>query len=59
MEVQAAQNAFAKLGGTFVEVSPVSSYGPLGQRTMVVVKKTAQTPAAFPRDNGLPKKKPL
>lgn len=58
-EVDAAGTAIKKVGGVLTHVSPVDSFGPLGQRTIVIVKKVSATPDAFPRDNGLPKKRPL
>lgn len=54
-----AQRAISLMGGSLVEISPVDSFGPHGQRTVIVVKKVKATPNAYPRDNGLPKKNPL
>ena len=58
-EVLAAENAVRRMGGGVIEINPVDSFGPLGQRTVIVVQKISPTPPAYPRDNGLPKKNPL
>jgi 16S rRNA (guanine527-N7)-methyltransferase len=57
-EAAAAVHALAGRGARCV-VEPVDSWAPEGQRTAVVVRKRAPTPAAFPRAPGTPAKKPL
>jgi 16S rRNA (guanine527-N7)-methyltransferase len=58
-EAEAAQGAFRILGGTLRSVKPIALPGLTGERYLVVVDKTAPTPAAYPRRPGLPAKKPL
>ncbi|MGI6263445.1 MAG: 16S rRNA (guanine(527)-N(7))-methyltransferase RsmG [Succiniclasticum sp.] len=58
-EIEAAQNALARLGGKLVEARPVQLPGLDDGRAIVVLRKVKDTPAAYPRKAGLPAKKPL
>lgn len=58
-EVQASKAALRQLGGTLRETALVASWAPEGQRTALVVVKSAPTPAKLPRAAGTPNKKPL
>lgn len=57
-EVQAASTALARLGGTLVQVAAVK-LPDLEARTMIVIDKTAPTPAHYPRSVGTPARRPL
>ena len=58
-EADEAKNALETLGGELVDIIDVTvpEYGYL--HTLVVVKKTKNTPKAYPRRNNLIQKKPL
>ncbi len=58
-ELEQAQAAIRKLGGTVQEVISFKLPG-LGElRTLVVIEKTSPTPPAYPRRAGVPAKNPL
>lgn len=57
-EIDEAQSALGLLGGTLEKVYRYSLIGEQ-DRSIVVVRKTAGTPAKYPRRIGLPAKKPL
>jgi len=57
-EISDAKNAIGILGGEVQEVIKVNI--PFaGDRHLVIIKKVRETPHEFPRENGLPKLKPL
>jgi 16S rRNA (guanine527-N7)-methyltransferase len=58
-EVSEAESAIVKLGGQVIDVHPVKLPGIDDKRAIVVIKKIADTPAAYPRRPGIPEKKPL
>lgn len=58
-ELSLAENAIKKVGGRLLGVAPLASFGPGGQRVAIAIEKIARTPHAYPRMEGLPKKKPL
>ncbi|KAL9282966.1 putative 16S rRNA (guanine(527)-N(7))-methyltransferase [Arabidopsis thaliana] len=58
-EVQNAENAVRLLGGSILQISPVDSHSPYGQRTTVVCRKDHSTPQKYPREAGTPAKLPL
>lgn len=58
-ELRAALPAFATLGGELVETRTVALPGLRAPRLLVVVDKSARTPAPYPRKAGLPSKHPL
>jgi 16S rRNA (guanine527-N7)-methyltransferase len=58
-ELASAQPAIEQLGGRVREVKDVSLPGLREPRTLVLVGKVRQTPAAFPRRPGMPSKRPL
>eukprot|EP00241_Pyramimonas_parkeae_P023365 CAMPEP_0114292696 /NCGR_PEP_ID=MMETSP0059-20121206/9203_1 /TAXON_ID=36894 /ORGANISM="Pyramimonas parkeae, Strain CCMP726" /LENGTH=279 /DNA_ID=CAMNT_0001414369 /DNA_START=89 /DNA_END=928 /DNA_ORIENTATION=+ len=58
-EVDAARNAIQLLGGTLLRIERVGSKGPDGDRTAVIIQKTSETPAKYPRRPGMPNKRPL
>ena len=57
-EISEAKNALALLGGGEAETHPYSLLEP-GERCIVTVKKTGDTPEKYPRRVGVPEKKPL
>jgi 16S rRNA (guanine527-N7)-methyltransferase len=57
-EIERAEPALRLLGGRVREVVPVQLPG-LEPRHLVVVDKTAPTPAGYPRRAGLPERKPI
>ncbi|HHY93382.1 MAG TPA: 16S rRNA (guanine(527)-N(7))-methyltransferase RsmG [Firmicutes bacterium] len=58
-ELEAAGRAVAVLGGAVEGVRRLSLPGESGRRTLVLMRKVAPTPAAYPRGAGRPAKKPL
>jgi 16S rRNA (guanine527-N7)-methyltransferase len=58
-EVQASENAFKMLCGELQHITRVILPGVVEERYLVVVKKTAATAAVYPRNVGIPSKKPL
>jgi 16S rRNA (guanine527-N7)-methyltransferase len=58
-EVAAASGALAKLGGEFEELISVQVPGLDEERWLVVIRKVAATPPAYPRRAGMPTKRPL
>jgi 16S rRNA (guanine527-N7)-methyltransferase len=58
-EAEAAQGAIHKLGGELEQLAPVALPGLAEPRYLVVLKKVAATPPAYPRRAGMPEKRPL
>lgn len=60
-EISAGKRAASLLGAEVSEIIPISFRPELPdkQRTLIVVRKYAETPERYPRKNGMPKKKPL
>jgi len=58
-EAQASENAFKLLGAQLQHIDKITLPGVVDERYLVVVKKTAATPAPYPRTVGIPTKKPL
>jgi 16S rRNA (guanine527-N7)-methyltransferase len=58
-EAQAAEGALRKLGGELEQLIPIELPGVVETRYLVVLKKCAATPPAFPRRPGVPTKAPL
>ncbi|CAN6816463.1 unnamed protein product, partial [Brassica oleracea] len=58
-EVENAENAVRMLGGSILQISPVDSHSPYGQRTTVICRKDHSTPQKYPREAGTPSKLPL
>lgn len=58
-ELQAAQGALARLGGTLRTRWALAWPPHLSPRTLLVFEKTAPTPAPYPRRPGIPEKRPL
>lgn len=58
-EVNSAETAIATLGGELNELIPVEIPGLNEERWLIVLKKIASTPAAYPRRPGMPAKRPL
>ncbi|MDK2856117.1 MAG: rRNA (guanine527-N7)-methyltransferase [Bacillota bacterium] len=58
-EVKGAARALAVLGGKVENVIELVIPGGGERRTLVLVRKVAPTPAAYPRPTGRPSKKPL
>ena len=58
-EAQAAEYAVSFLGGHIQRVIPVELLGLAEERNLIVIEKTARTPAKYPRRPGMPSKRPL
>lgn len=58
-EIEISKNAVEKLGGGNIELMPVTISGLDEERWLVIVEKTATTPAAYSRRAGMPAKRPL
>jgi 16S rRNA (guanine527-N7)-methyltransferase len=58
-DTEQAQPAFDLLGGVVEGIQTVHLPGQDEPRYLVQIKKTASTPARFPRRVGIPKKRPL
>ena len=58
-EAQISEKAFKLLGGELQQVTKVILPGIVEERYLVVVKKIAATAAIYPRNTGIPAKKPL
>ncbi len=58
-EAQAAERALKLLGGKLRQIVPVSLPGVVDDRYLVIVDKAAATPPKYPRNPGMPLKKPL
>jgi len=58
-EAKEAENAVAVCGGTINSVEPLDLPGPGPLPTLVLVRKTAETPDRYPRRAGIPRKRPL
>jgi 16S rRNA (guanine527-N7)-methyltransferase len=58
-ETQSAEAAIGRLGGELVQIVPVELPRIVETRYLVVIKKAAASPLAFPRRPGVPAKTPL
>lgn len=58
-ETQAAEYAIAILGGRLKMVLPIELLGLAETRNLVLIEKSARTPAEYPRRPGIPLKRPL
>lgn len=58
-EAHAAEGALRKLGGTLERLIEVELPGVVDPRYLVLIRKTAATPQAYPRRPGLPSKQPI
>jgi 16S rRNA (guanine527-N7)-methyltransferase len=58
-EAHKSEKALKVLGGELQQLIPVTLPGIVEDRYLVVIKKTAATPGNYPRQPGLPAKKPL
>ncbi len=58
-EVQAATNAIKVLGGELVNIHLVELPGVADERYLVVIRKVHLSPQLYPRQSGLPAKKPI
>lgn len=58
-ELAAAKSGIGKLGGKVEKIVKFSLPGSDQQRSFVVIRKTKETPSAYPRKAGVPSKKPL
>lgn len=59
MEAQQSENALKICGGRLDQLIPVTLPGVPGDRYLVSISKVAATPKNFPRNTGIPQKKPL
>ncbi len=58
-EVQTARRALALLGGELERVQPLSLPGITETRYLILIRKRAATPEAYPRRVGVPARRPL
>jgi 16S rRNA (guanine527-N7)-methyltransferase len=58
-ECQQAEHAIKILGGCLEQLIPIQLPGVPGDRYLVVIKKISTTPNGYPRNTGIPQKKPL
>ena len=58
-EAQMSENAFNLLGGQLEQIFKVVLPGVVEERFLVSVKKISATPDQYPRNTGIPSKKPL
>jgi 16S rRNA (guanine527-N7)-methyltransferase len=58
-EVELAATALQTLGGRISQIRPVQVPGLAAERHLVLLEKTAPTPAQYPRRPGMPAKRPL
>lgn len=58
-ETHSSQHAIRVLGGRLRQLIPISLPGVAEERYLVIIDKTAATPAIYPRKPGIPAKKPL
>ncbi|XP_030458055.1 uncharacterized protein LOC115678763 [Syzygium oleosum] len=58
-EVKNAETAIRSMGASLLQVCPVESHGPYGQRTAIICLKGHPTPRKYPRHAGTPAKDPL
>ncbi len=57
-EIEQAKNALEVLGGKVDKLIPVEIPG-LEKRSLLIIKKTFETPEKYPRREGIPSKRPL
>jgi 16S rRNA (guanine527-N7)-methyltransferase len=58
-EVREAENALVECGGSVQSVQRLDVPGPGPAPTLVLVRKSAETPDRYPRRTGIPRKRPL
>ena len=58
-EIEGAEHALGILGGTVEKVSKFTLPGTDYERSLIYIRKTARTPAKYPRKAGKPEKNPL
>jgi 16S rRNA (guanine527-N7)-methyltransferase len=58
-ELAQSRLALQTLGGSLHDVLPVTVPGLEAERSLVIVAKAAQTPAAYPRRAGIPERQPI
>ncbi|HEY5626051.1 MAG TPA: 16S rRNA (guanine(527)-N(7))-methyltransferase RsmG [Dehalococcoidia bacterium] len=58
-EVREAEAALTELGGAVDQTVPLEVPGAARAPTLVIVRKTGETPARYPRRPGIPRKRPL
>lgn len=58
-EVEQAQGALSRLGAVLTGMHPYDLPGGMGRRFLIALRKTAPTPAGFPRRPGMANKRPL
>jgi 16S rRNA (guanine527-N7)-methyltransferase len=58
-ELAQSSLALQTLGGSLHDVLPVTVPGLEAERSLVIVAKAAQTPAAYPRRAGIPERQPI
>lgn len=58
-EIEGAENALGILGGIVEKVSKFTLPGTDYERSLIYIRKTAKTPAKYPRKAGKPEKNPL
>ncbi|KDP31151.1 hypothetical protein JCGZ_11527 [Jatropha curcas] len=58
-EIRNAERAIQLMGASRLQLCPVDSHSPYGQRTAIICVKDYHTPRKYPRDPGTPAKLPL
>jgi 16S rRNA (guanine527-N7)-methyltransferase len=58
-ETQMSENAIRRFGGKLIRITKVTLPGVVDERFIVVIQKTSACPALYPRQVGIPAKKPL
>ncbi|KAI3974223.1 hypothetical protein MKX01_033474 [Papaver californicum] len=58
-EVKNAEKAIGMLGASMLQMLPVESHSPYGQRTVIFCSKDRLTPKKYPQEPGTPAKVPL
>lgn len=58
-ELEGSGRALRILGGSILEVRSLTLPREMGRRNLILVEKTAPTPARYPRRPGMPAKRPL
>lgn len=58
-EIKSSQNALKILGAEIAEIKGIEIPNLNEERTLIIIKKEKTTPIKYPRQSGMPKKKPL
>ncbi|CAL1367813.1 unnamed protein product [Linum trigynum] len=58
-EVKSAERSMQLMGGSLLQLHPVKSHSPHGQRTAIICLKGRHTPKKYPHEPGTPAKSPV